>query len=94
MWGWSLTRSSAPVGLALMGSTSIILGEVTAPTSPTEAPSPALTACGGLATLESAAGGEVALLSAAPRGGVAVRASSANASPTTFGSGVWQNHSN
>jgi hypothetical protein len=70
-----------------MGSTSIILGEVVTQMSPTEVPSSASTARGGLATLESATGGEVSLLSAAPRGGVAVHASSANASPTTFGSG-------
>jgi hypothetical protein len=70
-----------------MGSTSIILGEVVAPTSPTEAHSPASTARGGLPTLEYATNGEVALLSAAPRGGVAVHMSLANASPTTFGSG-------
>jgi hypothetical protein len=64
---------------------SITLGEVVVPTSPAEAP-PASTARGGVSTLESATGGEVALPSAAPRGGVAVRASSPNASPTTFGS--------
>jgi hypothetical protein len=81
-----LTRSSAPAGRALMGSTSIILGEVIAPTSPAEAPTPASTAHGGLSTLESAAGGEIALLSTAPCGGEAVRASSAKASPTTIGS--------
>jgi hypothetical protein len=75
-----------------MGSTSIILGEATAPTSPTVAPSPASTARRGLTTLESATGGEVALLSAAPYGGVAVRASSTNDSPTTSGSGdlMWE----
>jgi hypothetical protein len=35
-----LTRSSAPAGLELMGSTSIILGEAATPTSPAVAPSP------------------------------------------------------
>jgi hypothetical protein len=39
LW-WSLTRSSAPAGLELMGSTSIILGEAATPTSPAVAPSP------------------------------------------------------
>jgi hypothetical protein len=70
-----------------MGLTSIILGEVVAPTSPTEVPSPTSTTRGGLATLVSTTGGEAALLSAAPRGGVAVRVSSASTSLTTFGSG-------
>jgi hypothetical protein len=69
-----------------MGSTSIIVGEVVAPTSPEEAP-PASTTRGGVSTFESTTGGEVALLSTAPRGRVAVRASSASASPTTCGSG-------
>jgi hypothetical protein len=41
-----------------MGSTSIILGEVVTLTSPTEVPSPASTARGGLATLVSSTGGE------------------------------------
>jgi hypothetical protein len=70
-----------------MGFTPIILGEVVAPTSPIEVPSPASIAQGGLATPVSATGGEVTLLSAAPHGGVAVRASPASASPTTFRSG-------
>jgi hypothetical protein len=55
--------------------------------SQTVAPSPASTARGGLATLESATGGEVALLSTAPYGGVAVSASSTSDSPTILGSG-------
>jgi hypothetical protein len=80
-----LIRSLAPAGLALMGSTSITLGEVVALTSPTEAP-PASTVRRGVSTLESATGEEFTLLSTAPRSGVAVRASSASASPTTFGS--------
>jgi hypothetical protein len=63
-----------------MGSTSIIVGEVVALTSPAEAP-PAPAARGGVSTFASATGGEVALPSAAPRGGVAVRASSASTSP-------------
>jgi hypothetical protein len=70
-----------------MGSTSIILGEAGVPTFPTAPPYPASTARGGLTTLESATGGKFALLSTAPRGGVAIRASSANDSPTTLGSG-------
>jgi hypothetical protein len=80
-----------PPGTALMGSTLVIVGEVVAPTSLAEAP-PASTTRGGVSTFESATGGEVALLSAAPRGGVAVCASSASASPMTRGSGdlVWE----
>jgi hypothetical protein len=83
-----LTRSlSARAGLELMGSTSIIPGEAGVPTSPTAPPAPASTARGGLAILESATSGEVAFFSAAPDGGVAVRASSVNDSATTLGSG-------
>jgi hypothetical protein len=67
-----------------MGSTSITLGEVVAPTSPTEVPSPASIARGRLATLVFFTSGEASLLSAAPRGGVVVRASSTRVSPTTF----------
>jgi hypothetical protein len=63
-----------------MGSTSIIDGEVVATTSPVEAAPPASAAHGGFSTLASATGGEVALLSTAPRGGVAVCASSASTS--------------
>jgi hypothetical protein len=48
--------------------------------------SPTSTARGGLTTLESATGGEVALLPVAPQGGIAVRASSTSDSPTTLGS--------
>jgi hypothetical protein len=70
-----------------MGSTSITLGEVVAPTSPAKTPLPSSTARGGVSTLESATGGETAIHSTTPRGGVAVRASSAKASPTTVGSG-------
>jgi hypothetical protein len=51
-----------------MGWTSITPGRVVAPTSPTEAVPTASTARGGLSTFESATGGEVALLSTAPRG--------------------------
>jgi hypothetical protein len=69
-----------------MGSVLIIVGEVVAPTSPAEAP-PSPAACGGVSTLAAATGGEVVLLSTAPRGRVAVHASSASASPTTRGSG-------
>jgi hypothetical protein len=70
-----------------MGLTPIILGETTALTSATAALSLASTACGELAKPASATSGEVALLSAAPRGIVAVHASSTNDSPTTLGSG-------
>jgi hypothetical protein len=69
-----------------MGSTSIIGGEVVAPTSPVEVVPPASATRGGVSTLASAMGGEVALLSTASRGGVAVCTSSARTSPTTFGS--------
>jgi hypothetical protein len=58
-----------------MGSASMIVGEVVASA-----------ACGGVPTLASATGDEVALPSTAPRGIVAVRTSSARASPTTCGS--------
>jgi hypothetical protein len=54
------TKSSAPLGTALMGSTSMIIGEAVAPTSPAEAP-PASTARGGVPTLASATGGEATL---------------------------------
>jgi hypothetical protein len=69
-----------------MGSTSMIVGEVVAPTPPVEVAPPASATRGGVSTLASATGGEVALLSTAPRGGVVVCASSASTSPTTFGS--------
>jgi hypothetical protein len=74
-----------------MGSTSIIVGEAVAPTSPAEVPTTSATR-GGVPTLASATGGEVTTFSTAPHGGVAVRASSASASPTTCGSGdlVWE----
>jgi hypothetical protein len=64
----------------------MIVGEVVAPTSPAEVPTP-LATHGGIPTLASAIGGEVTTFSTAPRGGVAVRASSASASPTTCGTG-------
>jgi hypothetical protein len=57
---------------------SIIIGEVGVPMSPAAPPSPAPTARGGLATLESATSGDVVLFSASHRGGVVVRASSVN----------------
>jgi hypothetical protein len=60
--------------------------EVVAPKSPAEVP-PASAARGGVSTLVAATGSEVVLLSTAPRGGVAVRASSASVFPTTCGSG-------
>jgi hypothetical protein len=60
---------------------------VLAPTSPAEVTPPTSTARERVSTLESATGGEVALLSAAPRGGEAFLASSAKDSPTAVGSG-------
>jgi hypothetical protein len=69
-----------------MGLTSIIVGEVVAPTSPAEDP-PASAVRGGVSTLASATSGEVTTFSTTPHGGVAVRASSTCASPTTCGSG-------
>jgi hypothetical protein len=69
-----------------MGSTSMIVGEVVAPTSPAEVPTPSAV-CGGESAHVSAAGGEVTTPSTIPRGGVAVCASSASTSPTTCGSG-------
>jgi hypothetical protein len=75
-----------------MGSTSIILGEADVPMTPTVPSAPALTACGGVAILESTTIGEATFFSATPDGGVAVRASSVNDSTKTFGSGdlVWE----
>jgi hypothetical protein len=63
-----------------MGSTSIIVGEVVAPTSPAEVPTPSAV-LGGESTLVSATGSEVTTPSTVPHGRVAVRASSASASP-------------
>jgi hypothetical protein len=68
-----------------MGSTSMIVGEVVAPTSPAEVSTPSAVRRGE-PTLVSVTGGEVATPSATPRGGVVVRTSSASASPTTYGS--------
>jgi hypothetical protein len=76
----------ALVGLELMGSTSIILGEAGVPTSPTTPPAPTSPARGGLLVLESAGGGGVVLLSPTAGGGVAIPASLANESNTTLGS--------
>jgi hypothetical protein len=70
-----------------MGSTSITPGGVIAPTSPAEVTPPTSTARGGLSALESGVGGETALLPTVSRGGEAICASSAKASPTTVGSG-------
>jgi hypothetical protein len=69
-----------------MGSTSVIVGEVVAPTSTAEAPTPS-EARGGEPALVLATGGEATMPSTTPRGGVVVRASSASTSPTTCGSG-------
>jgi hypothetical protein len=69
-----------------MGLISITPGGIVAPTSLEEVTSPVSTTRGGVSTLESTIGVDVALLSIAPRGRVAVRASSASASPTTFDS--------
>jgi hypothetical protein len=60
IWAWSLTRSSPiPPSLALMGSTLMTCGEVDVPTSPRTPPTPASSARGGVAVLESLAGGGV-----------------------------------
>jgi hypothetical protein len=67
---------SAPAGLELMASTSIILEEAGVSTSPTTPPAPASLARGGLLVLESAIGGVVVLLSPAAGGEMAVRVSS------------------
>jgi hypothetical protein len=76
----------------MMGSTSMIRGEVGVPTSPIALHTPASQARRGLTILESDATDEVVLSSPAPGGGVAVRASSVNDSTTTLGSGdlVWE----
>jgi hypothetical protein len=66
-----------------MGLMSIIVGEVVALTTPVEVAPPASATRGGVSTLDTTTGGEVALLSTAPCGGVDVRTSSASASPTT-----------
>jgi hypothetical protein len=64
----------------------MIVGEVVTPTSATEVPTPTAVRRGEPA-LVSVTGGEFATPSATLHGGVVVRASSANASPTTYGSG-------
>jgi hypothetical protein len=69
-----------------MGSTSMIIEEVVAPTSPVEVAPTGSATCRGMSTLRSTTSGEVALPSIAPHGGVAVCASSASTSPTTLGS--------
>jgi hypothetical protein len=66
--------------------TSMIVGEVIALTSPAEVPTPSAVH-GGEPALVSATGGEVTTPSTIPRGGVAVRTSSASTSPTTCGLG-------
>jgi hypothetical protein len=75
----------------MMGSTSMIVGEVVAPKSPAEVPTPSA-ARKGEPTLVPATGGEATTPSTTTCGGVAVRASSASTSPTTYGSGdlVWE----
>jgi hypothetical protein len=69
-----------------MGSTSMTVGEVIAPTSPSEVSTPSVV-CREEPALVSVTGGEVVNPSAIPRVRVAVHASSATASPTTYGSG-------
>jgi hypothetical protein len=64
----------------------MIVGEVVAPTSPPEVPTPSA-ARRGEPTLMPATGGEATTPSTTPRGGVAVHATSASTSPTTCGSG-------
>jgi hypothetical protein len=63
-----------------MGSMSMIVGEVVAPTSPAEVPTPSAVR-GGEPALVSATGGEATMPSTTPRGRVVVRASSASTSP-------------
>jgi hypothetical protein len=70
----------------MMGSMSMTVGEVVAPTSPAEVSTPSVV-CRGKPTLVSVTGGEAVTPSAIPRVGVAVCASSASASPMTYGSG-------
>jgi hypothetical protein len=69
-----------------MGSMSMTVGQVIAPTSPAEVFIPS-EVCREEPALLLVTGGEVVNPSAIPRDGVAVRASSASASPTTCGSG-------
>jgi hypothetical protein len=81
-----LATSLAPLGTALIGSTSTTIGEVVALTPPTEVSTPSAV-CKEEPALVSVTGGEVFAPSATPRVGVAVRASSTSASPATCGSG-------
>jgi hypothetical protein len=71
---------------------SIIPGGVITPTPPAEVAPTASTTRGGLYTLESGMGREVALLSTVPLGEEVMCASSAKVSPTTVSSGdlVWE----
>jgi hypothetical protein len=66
--------------------------EADTPTSPTTPLAPASSARGGLAVLESVAGGEVIPLPSVVSGGVAVPASSTNDYATTLVSGdlMWE----
>jgi xanthosine utilization system XapX-like protein len=80
-----MATSSVPPGIALIGSTSMTVGEVVAPTSPAVVSTPSAV-CREEPALVSVTGGEVVNPSANPRIGVAVRASSASASPRTCGS--------
>jgi hypothetical protein len=88
IWAWSLTRpASTPLGLALMGSMSMICGEADVPTSPRAPPAPASSPHGGVAVLESVASGGVTTLSSAAGGRVAVLESLTSDCTTPLGSG-------
>jgi hypothetical protein len=83
-----MTRSSStPLGLALMGSTLITLGEANVLTSPRAPLAPASPPRNGVTVLESVAGGRVATLSSAAGGGVTVLASLTSDCYAPLGSG-------
>jgi hypothetical protein len=84
IWARSLTRSSSvPLGITLMGSTSMTGEEVDALMSPIVPCAPASALGGGVAALASAAGGGVTILASAAGGGVAVLALSATVCAAT-----------
>jgi hypothetical protein len=84
IWDQSLTRSSsAPPGITLIGSMSMIGEEVDAPTSPTAPCALAPTPGGGVVVLASAVGSGVAVLESAAGGRVTVLTSSASVCAAT-----------
>jgi hypothetical protein len=86
IWVWSLTRSSStPPGLALMGSTSIILGKVG--TSPTAPPAPASSAWRDSLSSNLPPATKSSFYHLQTDGGVAVPALSAKDATMTLGSG-------